>query len=360
MTISKASLFLKRFLLNVRSNRLWIIWAGSLYIRTQRHELEIEAGAPTEAISWASQTVRYLRWDSWFGQKQLPSRVAAVIALELGMFGNMTRRLANATSLALALRIGGIVVPKASVFHRGLFRTGRFALSDELTMWFAASPTVFSNDVRLLMASDLYRDYGLGGSNSDRFVAEGWQSLQKMLLPKMPHMSSGPNNLTIHLRGGDVFGPRKPKAYGQPPLAFYSLILRSEAWSSVTIVCQDDQNPVLEPLENLCTQLGYAFSRQNESLDKDLSVLLAAENLVAGRGTFVPAVAGLSPHCRRVFYFHDKCNIVPYLEHLRIVRVADLTGIYQASVLSKNWQNSVEQRELMISYPLSSLVMEGP
>lgn len=359
MQIQRAQLLLKKALLNLHSNRVWIIWGHSLYIRTLWHRPTCDNDAPIEATNWVAQSQRYLRWDSWFRGKTIPAIGSAIVLLELGMFGNMTRRLANSLALALAVPLGGVVVPKKWVFHEGIFEKGKFSFSEQFTVWFAESPSMVGNDTRLLMTTDLYRDYGLGGRNSEQMVSRAWLILRQMLVPHVPKVSAGSEHLTIHLRGGDVFGPRKPKAYGQPPLAFYSLVLLTREWSGVTIVCQDHANPVLEPLGNLCESMGLPYRIQNDSLDKDLTVLLAAENLVAGRGTFVPAVAGLSPFCKQVYYFHDKCNLVPHIRSLQTIRVVDAEGIYTKNVLANNWENSEMQRQLMITYPASALAFES-
>ena len=123
---------------------------------------------------------------------------------------------------------------------------------------------------------------------------------------------------------------------------------------------QDTSNPVVIELKNYCESLGMTVELQSGTIHDDLHVLLSAKTLVAGRGTFIPGVAGLSSECEKIFYFEDKCNLVPRRSGIELIRVSDKEGTYRESILSNNWNNTPEQRELMLTYPLSSLVMEGP
>ena len=85
---------------------------------------------------------------------------------------------------------------------------------------------------------------------------------------------------------------------------------------------------------------------------------MGAHTLVAGRGTFLPAIVGLSPHVKRVYFFEDKFSLQPPRNGFDIYRVVDGTGDYKKSVLAGNWENRADQRAMMTSYPVSHLVLE--
>ena len=117
---------------------------------------------------------------------------------------------------------------------------------------------------------------------------------------------------------------------------------------------------MLPGIRDLCRKLKIEVKTQSGTVLEDIGTLLRAESIVAGRGTFVPAIANLSRYCTTVFFFEDKCNLIPRRSGIRLIRVADLEKNYKDAILSNNWQNTLEQREMMTSYPLSSLVMEDP
>ena len=109
----------------------------------------------------------------------------------------------------------------------------------------------------------------------------------------------------------------------------------------------------------LCTELGLPVTEQSGTIQQDLSVLLGAKHRVAARGTFGPAIAGLSERCGEVFYFENKCAMVPLRHGIHFVRVVDRKQRFTASVLLGNWQNTAEQRELMLTYPLRHVCFES-
>ena len=173
-----------------------------------------------------------------------------------------------------------------------------------------------------------------------------------------PTLDPGKQWLTIHLRSGDVFGSRNASGYGQPPLAFYRLVIQAKDWGGVTLVYQDTSNPVVLELEKFCKAQGFRVILQTGTILEDLRVLLGAKNLVAGRGTFIPGIAGLSSECRRIYFFEDKCNMVPQKSGIEFIKVIDKGQVYRVEVLSNNWNNTPQQRQLMIEYPISSLEIQ--
>jgi hypothetical protein len=135
------------------------------------------------------------------------------------------------------------------------------------------------------------------------------------------------------------------------PFPTTQLILESQKWERVHLVYHDMSNPVVPLIMDYCRAHKLLLETQSSDLPTDLTTLLGAENLVAGRGSFIPAVVGLSPHCKNVFYFEDKTNVIPSVSGINVFQVRDATGDYRSHVLSNNWENSSEQRQLMTTYP---------
>ena len=276
------------------------------------------------------------------------------------MFGNMVRRMANGLLLSSALSAGNLIVPKKVIFYRGLFSEDSVQTELGPRVWFGVAPRFWENHVDLLITTDLFRGLPMMEEHSSQIIDDSWSALRKLLVPEVPVKSSGSNVLTIHVRAGDVFGPRKPAAYGQPPLAYYRLIIDARDWQRVVLVYQDMSNPVVQGLIDFCQSKNLPLTIQSRNLPEDLTTLLGAENIVAGRGSFIPAIAGLSPHCKTVYYFEDKMNVIPSVPGVQKIKVSDRVGVYRRSVLSKNWENTESQRDLMMTYPVASLTIETP
>lgn len=358
--LTKLKTILQRAPKNARSNRWWIVWGGKVYFRSNNLDIQVSETWPVHVRNWVASVTRYALLTERLRNSPLAPEKSAIFLTELGMFGNMSRRLANGLSLGSSIDSGSVIVPKEVIFHEGIFRQGTHEISGIRTLWLGSAPSRKTNDVAAMFVGDMFSSQGWDTSSDNNHVDEAWRTLNDILMGDAERTPLGPETLAIHLRGGDVFGPRKPRAYGQPPLSYYELVLRSAPWKEVVLVHQDESNPVLPGIRDLCRELNIEVRNQSGTALEDIRTLLRAESIVAGRGTFVPAVANLSRYCTTVFFFEDKCNLIPKRSGIRLVRVADLEKNYKVAILSNNWQNTPGQREMMTSYPLSSLVMEGP
>lgn len=163
------------------------------------------------------------------------------------------------------------------------------------------------------------------------------------------------DDLVIHLRAGDVFRPHAPnRRYGQPPLSYYLWVLEHEPWRSVHLVFEDLENPVIAPLIEAVRHRSLALELVQADLRSSLERLLRARTLVASRGTLVPAVVGLSPQVRQVYTFEGA--LIPgfsaweRMTGVTELRIVDEHPEYRERVLSDNWANATDQRDLMVSY----------
>jgi hypothetical protein len=160
------------------------------------------------------------------------------------------------------------------------------------------------------------------------------------------------SHLVIHLRSGDVFNEDPNPLYGQPPLAYYSVILDDRAWQKVTLVREDDTHPLEPRINQMVRQQGIPIDYCSGTLESDRQFLRSATSLVASRGTFIPAVASLSKHLQCLYVFGSVTGIH---SSVQIVQVEDRSGEFMERVCAENWANSSEQLDLMHSYPESHL-----
>lgn len=347
---------LRRLPKNLRSNRWWVVWNGRVFFRGQP-PLPSQEGTHSQSKSELAQPEA---WRSYHSPFQIRTRHPmsdrsghAILIPELGMFGNMTRRIVAAVAVARILGISNVIAPKETEFSPDIYRRGLHELDGGLRLWLWSESR--KGDLDALHQRDLISGVRFDAEAFAPELRRAWTDVFDLLLKK-PALGTMPqNHLVIHLRGGDVFGPRQPRSYGQPPLSFYEKILDREPWAAVTVIHQDGANPVLAALLDSCAKRKIGCATHSGAVQDDVAVLLRASTLVAGRGTFMPAVVGLSRNVRRVFYFHDKFSLHPPVAGVEIVRIIDKEGTYVRDVLSNNWENSEYQRSLMLSYPQSNL-----
>lgn len=345
---------LVRLPLNLRSNRWFVVLGRTLYVFSRRNSLDYAAQVARESLSGGPQAFRVYR------SLMRPRKVSehshrdtdAILLPNLGRFGNAVREVVSAVVIANALKIGHVYLAGDNVFAKNsdVPSPGIHHTPSGPTVWIGQVPRKSESFTRLILWSR--NNYALGSESR----TQEWESTRAAL--SLVAVKAPPRTLTIHIRGGDVFGNRDVRSYGQPPLAYYERVVEHHDPDHVHIVYQDEANPVVRALVALCEARDLSYSLQSGELKDDIQTLMGAHTLVAGRGTFIPAVVGLSPHIKKVYFFEDKFTLQPPRGGFEVVRVYDAVGDYRRSVLESNWENTPEQRSLMLTYPASNLHIE--
>ena len=284
--------------------------------------------------------------------RKLTNRDTAILISGFGRFGNMVIQVWNTVLVAKRLGIERVLYwNNARLSSReielipGVHLTRADSLGNERT----APPTHL---IRTRAFSVARAPEGL----SFQEIASLRNSLSAAIFSdRLPATSLGTEVLTIHLRSGDVFWNEPHKDYGQPPFAFYELVVKSKKWEKVILVSEDQENPCFALVTDLCDRLNLETHVTGRSLDEALDAIANASTLVMSRGTFVASILWLAPANRHIFTFGSD-NLPPFpLENTSITHVIDAKGTYESQVLNGNWRNNGEQRGLMVSYPTSSL-----
>ncbi len=305
------------------------------------------------------------------------ARVQAVVGLKIthaGRFGNLLQQythmiqLARATGLSYVqlgrnqlletrqtFEVDGITFlpPDAALPDAGAFITGSFFDS-------TAFAPVLSPFLRF------------GSQQEEEHTEIARRYLRPHLLTSLPvgGVQHVHDELTIHIRSGDLFVGDQAgnRAYRQPPLSFYTLVIRrmraEGRITRVRLVFEDRGNPCIDALEAWLQAEGMAFRIQCGTLGEDLSALLDAPHLVFGYGTFGYAICRLSDRIETLHFFAPELGghyaSIPGIS--RVTRISDRGGHYIAAgevgVVAGDWNNTPEQREAMLTYPEGSLDTE--
>jgi len=277
---------------------------------------------------------------------------AEIRVLQIGRFGNAVQQVTNALRFAQNTGIQSVILERCPFLPRE-FRTDSGILVRQ------ASPSEpRANPPQDVLTGRFFWLNEVSYPSEKADTDAIFRSLFRNLTFHTPKSALSEDHLVIHVRGGDVFSPKPPKDYGQPPAAFYLKILKSQKWSGVTIVHEDDVNPVLNVLAKYEKNLPYEFGWQSSNLTHDLHTLLSATNLVIGNGSFGVAVAYLSPHIKRVFRF-ENCADFPFTHgNFEVVTYRDASATYGLEILRSNWKNLPHQRRLMETYPTASIQLD--
>jgi len=157
----------------------------------------------------------------------------------------------------------------------------------------------------------------------------------------------------IHVRSGEIFEQGGiHKNYIQPPFAFYKKIIDDfyNIFDEFIVITQKDRrNPVITLLENCSDKIKI----QSSSLEYDLSVLLGAQSIISGFGTFIPMILFLSDKIKRIFCLEycDYFNFFGTVPGVEIIKY-DFSKPY---VSPGSWCNSEEQIQMMKNFPLENI-----
>jgi len=325
-------------------NRLWVIANRTLFVRSRG------SSAPgVRATDWVYRRV--------FATRRVTNPRVMALVVDLGRLGNALSRISKGVATAREKHWTGVIIPRHSHFPAYARLIGRESV--EVSGFVATC-----GDDRwgpgglpdLVVRREFHHESIEPDAETRSMVKNVVGALFSGLQPREDLTA---NDLVVHVRSGDIYFRERVGNWGQPPVAYYEKIIREGQWSRVFVVCEDNESPVLRPIAALCQSLGIEHFFQSGTLAEDLALLASAPNLVVGRGTFAPAVVLLSMALEQVFFFEDRFDSKFLDPSTELVRVVDERGSYRESVLQGRWVNSEEQRELMVSYPVSALGFEG-
>ena len=341
-----------RFKRNLTHNRWYIIFGWRLYVRSRLPE-HLQAFPSGEFDSTNGRL--YSRVGAFLHRAPLKLEDVAVSFPHLGMFGNAMASLLPPLARSINLGIGHVIVHGETVLSdpKVLGKRGRLPLREGPDLWLNHQPSVEANPIKVVVW-----DKSLVGRVPVSIHEQTWETLSELLVPPNLGPCFERDTLVIHLRGGDAYGgSRLLLNHGQPPLAYYTKIIRSRAWREVVIVHQGLAMPTLNPIKEFCASINLPYRTQNLSLRDDLMTLLRARALVAGRGSFLPQVVGLSRCVREVFTYESGFGLALDRSLIRIHQVTDSSDDFRKAVLSNNWENSPSQRQLVVDYPEDTLTL---
>ena len=168
------------------------------------------------------------------------------------------------------------------------------------------------------------------------------------------------NELTVHIRSGDIFEKENPHpGYWQPPLDYYTEAIDQENPRTVTLVFENTANPVIPPLLEWLNLRDIQYRLADGPIEEAIRELFTARKVVAGRGSFLAPVMALSGSLRKLTAFSDNRYFdLPQMKDMHAGRKEKIrltvvpAGDYRPLV--SPWRNSLDQRDLMLRYKLSS------
>lgn len=140
--------------------------------------------------------------------------------------------------------------------------------------------------------------------------------VKKEILRNLPKVKVYPNELYIHIRGGDIFkdealSPEYSPSYAQFPLCFYNRVIEKNKFQKIIIISEDRLNPIV----NILLKKYRNITCHNyNTLAKDISYLSHAYNIVGSISSFITSIIKLNDNLR-YFWEYDIYQMEQKLYH---------------------------------------------
>ena len=171
------------------------------------------------------------------------------------------------------------------------------------------------------------------------------------LINNLPKVKTEPDELYIHIRGGDVFKKNPSTVYAQPPLCFYEKIIDNNKFKNIYILSMDRKNVVLDALTNKYKNI--IFNQHN--YEYDISLLIHAYNIVTSVSSFVISTIKLNNNLRDLWeYDINRLSEKFFFMHHHLYKFDIKYKIHtmkSSDEYAKKmyiWRNTEEQLKLML------------
>ena len=174
--------------------------------------------------------------------------------------------------------------------------------------------------------------------------------IKNEILNNLPKVEINPNHLFIYIRSGDIFKIYNPY-YSQPPLCFYKRIINNNKFGKISIISQNNLNPVIN---KLIKEYPYIIFNKNP-LDIDIAYLINSYNIVGGISTFINILIRLNDKLRffweynidsieaKIIHFHH--SFYKPFKNITYFRM-EPSNEYKSKMA--NWSHTESQINLMI------------
>ena len=213
-----------------------------------------------------------------------------------GRLGNRIWALRNAIHVALILKTN-IILPADDT---GFISTRFIQLTDSSSNKIIYSKSFFEGNFETILKTiPEYKSKNIYTLEINKKISD---ILKKYVAIPIPDKTLDKNDLVIHMRSGDIMVPNcnLPKEYTPPPLIFYINIIANHAWKNIYIVCEDNKHPCMKELIIKIPRIKW----KKQSLKDDIKLILSAQNLIIGGGSFIPTLLFFPNNIKNIIIPH--------------------------------------------------------
>lgn len=196
-------------------------------------------------------------------------------------------------------------------------------------------------------------DFSLFGDYKKDYFMQRPNILREYVFPLFHYDNlEVPYDMTIHMRGGDIFWS-KQKDYVQCPHSYFLKIIEEENPNNILLLSEDKLNPVVDML---LSDKNLDITHQSSTLSKDVNTILNSNVLVCGGySSFSSIVPMMSPKIKKL-YFPDFDTIRDYdILNLGDMETEVVTVSFDDYTRIGEWQENENWFSDLLSFPKNKI-----
>lgn len=259
-------------------------------------------------------------------------------------FGNYLISLNNAIIFCEFLGCQRIILKNDFINHKIFYQKYNLTIEiDNLLNYYNEDDSLIIN-VRYFYFLNIFNDLG----KVNRFFV-----FRKEILYNLPKVKINIDELYIYIRAGDIFRllSKKIRVYPQPPLCFYKSILNQFNFRFVTIISEDNTNPIIPKL-----LIEYPYIKYKKyNIKIDISYLVNSYNIISAKSSFIISIIKLNQNLKYLWEYDFYKLSERYLHlHYSVYTFSFNYTIYKMNasenykILMYPFYNSEKQRKIMM------------
>lgn len=178
--------------------------------------------------------------------------------------------------------------------------------------------------------------------------------LKNYILDLLPYEKKINNyDLTVHIRGGDIFDSPH-NYYVQTPLSYFLKIFELEKAKNILLVCEDKKNPIVNLLLN---DKRYNCYYQSENIETDINYILNSKKFVIGGiSTFALCLLLCSREIDKVFFPIFENDFINFRKSF-ITETKTIDVKLKDYIKIGEWNFDKKQESLMINFPSENVIL---
>ena len=226
-------------------------------------------------------------------RKQNTTQITTFFLSRINPFGNNLNCINNAIFYCEILGCNKIILQENNIKRRWLIKEPVYI--EKLNITIMQGPKVACNESDILCCYetwDLLYPIIIKPDIRTQYIKDE-------ILRNLPNVTTKPDDLYMHIRGGDIFSYLPLNVYMQPPLCFYEKVIKRKKFKNIYLISQDNLNVVVDPLIKKYPKIIF----NKNDLETDISLLAHAYHIACSIGSFTLSAIKINNNLKEMYEY---------------------------------------------------------